>query len=154
MEIERKWRAQSPDILKVIRDLPAQNILQSYVITRPGELRIRSDGSTYWLTAKSDGDLVREEFEIEIPAWLFDQLFATTTHQIQKRRYRVDINDQIWEIDVYDGRLNGLIIIEAECNTESRATALQPPAEFGTCTDVTHDPSYKNKVIAVKGLPD
>lgn len=153
-EIERKWRAHNLDILELIRALPQQHLTQAYLITWPGELRVRTDGATCWLTAKSDGDLTREEWESEIPSWMFDQLFATTAHQIEKLRHQLKFGGYTWEIDTYQGALKGLITIEIECKTEEEAKAVVLPNIFGPAHEVTEDSRYKNKSLAASGLPD
>ena len=70
-----------------------------------------------------------------------------------------------WEVDVYQGALAGLMIVEAEYfiregKSEAeqaetlahiRASRLYPG--FGPAIEVTDDKRYKNKNLAVHGLP-
>lgn len=151
-EIERKWRI-SHVLGRVLRGVTPQRLTQAYLVTSPGELRVRTDGTTAWITAKSDGSLVREEWEDEIPLWVFDQLLASTALRVEKLRYRVELNERIWEVDVYQGQLAGLITVETECASEMKALTLSLPESFGYGEEVTYDHRYKNKCLAVDGLP-
>jgi len=165
-EIERKWRLEDSWTSDWLNKYPSQKLNQAYIVTDPGELRIRSDSSTFWLTAKSDGGLERREWEESIPEWVFDQLLSSTELRINKTRYTVLSDNQQWELDVYAGSLTGLVIVEAEFvvrhddSTGSTPEELREqilkinlPAEFGPATEVTNDKRYKNKSLAVHGLP-
>lgn len=151
-EIERKWRIDQV-LGGVLRGVTPQRLTQAYLVTSPGELRVRSDGTTAWITAKSDGSLVREEWEDEIPLWVFDQLLASTALHVEKLRYRVTLNERIWEVDVYQNQLVGLMTVETECASEMEALALKLPDGFGYGEEVTYDHRYKNKYLAIDGLP-
>lgn len=152
-EIERKWvSTELPN--SVLTQSTPRHLLQGYIITWPGELRIRTDGIAHWMTVKSEGSLVRDEWEVMIPDWTFDQLFATTAYQIEKLRYQHKTDGYTWEIDVYQGRLAGLTTIEVECQTALQARSLILPQCFGKAFDVTDNPRYKNKHLAIKVRPD
>lgn len=151
-EIERKWvSTELPN--SALEHITPRHLLQGYIITWPGELRIRTDGTRHWMTVKSEGSLVRDEWEALIPDWTFNQLFATTAYQIEKLRYQRIIDGYTWEIDVYQGKLTGLTTIEVECRTAHQALALALPQCFGRAIEVTGSPHYKNKHLAVHGLP-
>ena len=55
------------------------------------------------------------------------------------------------ELDVYHGRLEGLLTAEVEFDAVAAASAFVPPDWLGR--DVTDDPRYKNKKLATDGLP-
>ena len=55
------------------------------------------------------------------------------------------------ELDIYHGRLEGLLTAEVEFASVSAASAFVPPDWLGP--DVTDDPRYKNKKLATDGLP-
>ncbi|MCC7543574.1 adenylate cyclase [bacterium] len=166
IEVERKWRLLEPPTKEWLSAFPAQRLTQAYILTDPGELRIRSDGTTSWMTVKSDGTIARSEWEVEIPAWVFAQLLAATDHVITKTRYTVPGDMRKWELDVYEGALEGLVIVEAEyCiragKTEEelaetlvhiRDSRLYPG--FGSAIEVTDDKRYKNKNLALFGIPN
>lgn len=165
IEVERKWRLENNWVADWLHG-PWQHLSQAYVVTDPGELRVRSDGKLYWMTAKTDGGLQRQEWEMEIPEWVFHQLYEATQWRITKRRCAVQQAGQIWEVDVYGGELSGLVIVEAEfterdsmiglTGTELRQRALARELfpGFGPAVEVTEDRRYKNKSLAVYGLPE
>jgi CYTH domain-containing protein len=154
VEIERKFLVE-----QLPADLdthPSAQIDQGYIaITDDGvEVRVRRYGSRSFLTIKSGGGEVRLEEEIEIEDRRFRSLWPLTEgRRISKRRYLIPAAPGVTvEFDVYDGRLKGLLIAEVEFDSEAAAAAFTPPGWLGR--DVTHEPAYKNKQLALDGLPD
>jgi adenylate cyclase len=60
--------------------------------------------------------------------------------QLKKKRYLVYQNDLCWEIDVFEGNLQGLIIAEIELKEIN--TSINLPDWIAE--EVTEDPSYLN----------
>ena len=151
-EIERKFR---------LADVPSTSILcsgtlilQGYVLTHPGELRLRRKGEQSYLTVKSGGGLTRDEWESELPSWVFDALWsATEGRRIEKTRYSVPHGMFTLEIDIYHASLSGLVTLECEFTTEDTASTFQLPPWAIDAVDVTVDSAYKNKNLALHGLP-
>ena len=50
------------------------------------------------------------------------------------------------EVDIFEGKNQGLIIIEVEFEAETQALAFTPPSWFGQ--EVSSDKRYKNKNLA------
>ncbi|MBV8997958.1 MAG: CYTH domain-containing protein [Solirubrobacterales bacterium] len=153
MEIERKFLVE-----QLPADLgthPSDRIEQGYIaITEDGvEIRIRRYGDEAFLTIKSGGGEERLEEEIEIDDRRFQSLWPLTEgRRITKRRYRIPYeHGALIELDVYDGALEGLITAEVEFDSSAAASAFASPRWLGS--DVTDEPSYKNKALAVDGLP-
>jgi adenylate cyclase len=130
-------------------------ILQGYVFAGTGELRIRRKGELqYYLTAKSEGTLSREEWETEIPAWVFDLLWPRTEgRRVEKLRYSIRYQRLTFEVDEYLGRLKGLVTLECELAEDEAAMNLILPSWTVQAVDVTEDKRYKNKALATDGLP-
>jgi len=121
MEIERKYRLQRPPPPERLGEGKA--IAQGYLPV--AGLRIRRKGSVCFLTLKSEGDLAREEWEVELPEWAFERLWPETEgRRLEKRRYLVP-----------HGRF-----------------AL--PARAEDAEEVTRDARYRNAVLAARGLPE
>ncbi len=115
-------------------------------------MRVRRYGGRAFLTVKSSGSEVRVEEEIEIDARRFAVLWPLTgDRRIQKRRYRIPAGDLTIELDVYHGRLAGLQVAEVEFDSPDAAATFVAPEWFGR--EVTDDPRYKNRRLAVDGLP-
>jgi adenylate cyclase len=152
VEIERKF---------LVRRLPARlhsypygEIEQGYVaLDGEVEVRIRRYGGRAFLTIKSGGYRVRLEEEFEIDPRRFRALWPLTEgRRIQKTRYLIPAAGGLRiELDVYRGPLAGLLTAEIEFDSSAAAAAFTPPAWLGA--EVTDDPRYKNKRLAITGLP-
>jgi len=66
-------------------------------------------------------------------------------------RYFIPLGDLTVELDVYEGDLDGLVTAEVEFPDEASALAFDAPDWLGR--DVTEDPRYGNRVLAVDGIP-
>lgn len=156
MEIERKWKlSQLPQITTTDgAKMSHARISQGYVLTENGELRIRRKGEKHFLTVKGDGTISRDEWENEIPAWVFDQLWpACQGRTIEKIRYSIPYGDLTLEIDSYFGPLSELTTLEVEFADEAQAQQFDVTTIAPDAVDVTADKRYKNKSLATKGLP-
>jgi len=146
-EIERKFLVRGP----VPGDLLSLSIRQGYLTapTDSTEIRVRQVGNAWFLTVKSGEGLVREEREIAIGAAEFETLWpATEGRRVEKRRCRGSLpGGLVFELDIFDGALAPLVLVEIEFASEEDAHAFIPPTWFGE--DVTDDPRYKNKALAL-----
>ena len=153
IEIERKFLVEH--IPTDLASHPCDEIEQGYLaITGEGlEVRVRRYGRHRYLTIKSGAGRLRVEEEIEIDERRFGSLWPLTDgRRIQKRRYLIPAEDgRRIELDLYEGPLAGLVTAELEFDSPAAAEAFVPPAWFGR--DVTDDPRYKNRQLAVDGLP-
>jgi CYTH domain-containing protein len=168
MEIERKWRLDKlPDCCT---EIFKSQIEQGYIFDGDVELRLRkitklvenppwgfplSDTNTYYITVKGDGNLVRPEWDSEIPQWVYDGLWNKVDHTLRKNRYTIahnilnGTNTTIkLEFDEYQFQLIGLIILECEFETTQKAEEFVLPYWIGNAIEVTNNPLYKNKTLA------
>lgn len=151
-EIERKFIVTK--LPKHVRSSPKRKILQGYLaVSEEGtEVRLRRKGDKYFQAIKSHGDLSRSEIEVEISKKQFEEMWpATKGRRVRKLRYEVDHKGVRIELEVYRGALKGLIIAEVEFPTVKKSEAFTPPSWFGR--EVTHDARFKNKNLALLGLP-
>ncbi len=65
MEIERKFLVDLSDLPFDPKDYPARKIEQAYLCTAP-VVRIRRDNDDFFLTYKSKGMMVREEYNLPL----------------------------------------------------------------------------------------
>ena len=149
-EIERKFVVDRlPD------ELPAgasQRIRQGYLSIEPAEVRLRSrDDATYELTVKSLGGLSRIEVNLPLTSQQFEELWPLVQRSIEKDRALHEVEAWSVEVDVYHGKLAGLVLVEVEFRSEADAQAFTPPAWFGV--EVTEDPRYRNVSLAVAHEP-
>ena len=134
---------------------PSTAIEQGYLaIADDGtEVRIRRRDGKAALTVKSAGSRSRVEEEIAIDAQRFERLWPLTEgRRIEKTRYEIPTADELTiELDVYDGRLAGLVVAEVEFASEDAADGFAGPDWLGR--EVTEDSRYKNQRLACEGAP-
>jgi adenylate cyclase len=158
MEIERKWRLEKlPDCC--VNSLRVE-IDQGYIFDGPFSLRLRrsctgwrsnySYRRNYTLTVKGSGHLARDEWEVEIPKWVFDNLWTKVENYISKDRLKVHLIDPdfLFEFDEYKGKLSGLLILECEFASVEEANAFVLPEWIVGAVEVTYNPLYKNSNLA------
>ncbi len=115
-EIERKFLVRSPAWRgKSRREI---EIVQGYLSTdadRTIRVRICDDRAVLTIKGRPQG-LVRREFEYEIPVEDARQLLADFCEGqlIEKRRYEVPVDTHLWEVDVFSGANQGLVVAEVE----------------------------------------
>ena len=111
-------------------------------------VRIRIKGSKGFLTIKGETKgITRKEFEYEIPvAEAQDIIDSFISKSIRKIRYEIPFESHTWEVDVFEGALDGLIIAELEVESESEEFQLPD----WVTEDVSHDPNYYNAVLIEK----
>lgn len=150
IEIERKYLVKHPPGLE---NFSSEEILQGYLlITDEKEIRIRKKGNNYFQAVKVGQGLKRQEIEREIGMFQFEEHWPETEgRRIEKRRYMIYYDAVLIELDVYSGELTGLITAEVEFKSEEDSMLFEPPPWFGP--EVTHDDRYKNKNLAVFGIP-
>lgn len=153
IEIERKFL--------VISDLWRQNIRreipmrQGYFETAPGAtVRVRLQGERAVFTIKGPTrGIARAEFEYEIPPADARAMLALFCEgrQVEKTRYLVEFAEKIWEVDVFSGAHQGLIVAEIEMSRPDEEVAL--PVWVGE--EVSADPRFRNAYLARHpGRPD
>lgn len=149
MEIERKFLVNNYPLLETY---PCKNIKQAYLSTDP-VIRIREMGELYFLTVKSQGHMVREEFEMPITKEQFESLYTKVdTSPIEKTRYFIPLDNHLTaELDIYKGHLEGLCTVEVEFTSVAAADSFKAPQWFGK--DITLDNRYKNNNLATYGKP-
>ncbi len=146
-EIERKFfvRRLPNDLSRYRR----HEIEQGYLAIAPGgvQVRLRKAGTKHSLTYKRGGGESRVEREIELTPEQFAVLWpATAGKRLTKTRYDVPLADLVIEIDVYNGRHEGLRVAEVEFKDGDAARSFQPPDWLGE--DVSRDPRYSNQLLA------
>lgn len=120
---------------------------QGYLSLDPERtVRVRLAGQSAWLTIKGrTAGISRAEFEYEIPAAHAQTLLKMCLPAlIEKTRYRIYHHGYVWEVDVFQGENEGLIMAEVELSYESDSPEL-PPWEL---TEVSADPRYFNSYLA------
>lgn len=155
IERERKFLvARPPDPATVERTV---HVLQGYLaVTDDLSLRVRAAsteaGVTHTLTVKTGVPPVRVELDLPISAAQFAAAWpATEANRVDKVRSLVPYGDVTIEVDVFAGRLAGLVVAEVEFADADTMAAFTAPAWFGR--EVTHDRRYQNARLAAAEAP-
>ena len=118
IEIERKYLVKK-ELLP--QSASQYRIEQGYLSDDPERLvRVRISGSTAFLTIKGKGTgLARPEFEYSIPVDDAIELMQLAIYPpIQKIRHIYFEHGKKWEVDVFSGANEGLIMAEIELESE------------------------------------
>ena len=146
LEIERKFLV---DNNKWKPSVAGERIRQGYLSTdKERVVRVRTKGDTAFLTIKGKMQgITRTEFEYEIPV---DDALALLkmclNHPIEKTRYTELHAGKWWEIDVFEGENEGLLLAEIELQHENEE--VQFPEWVGE--EVTQDLRYYNSYMSQK----
>lgn len=121
----------------------AEYLLRKPIPFTPSEMRVRSKGGKKFLfTAKGEGHLERNEYEVEITKNQFDLLWGFTVgNRIIKRRLDIEMLGHTVTFDMYKDR--DLIVAEVEFKSIKEAEGYQALGK-----DVTSESQFKNKNLA------
>lgn len=142
LEIERKFLVASlSDCLRGATS--SLHIAQGYISRDPARtVRVRIKGSHGYLTIKGlTHGCSRFEWEKEIPLEEAKALLGLCEGSvIDKTRYLVPCERKTFEVDVFHGAHEGLVVAEIELSSEDEA--FERPSWLGL--EVTGDPQYYN----------
>jgi CYTH domain-containing protein len=145
LEIERKFLLKNNDWKKSVisETLYEQGYLHN---EKDKTIRVRTSDAKSFLTIKGGNkdSFSHSEFEYEIPLNDGKNLISDFCGDkiISKTRYIVPIenSERKWEIDIFHGENQGLIVAEIELGSEDEV--FEKPEWLGE--DVTFDNRYKN----------
>jgi CYTH domain-containing protein len=145
VEIERKflvageaWRGASIGVRRLRDGLLA--------MFDGGKVRVRIEEPRAWLAVKGPrAGYARQEFEYEVPLSDAEAMMATLCHgaEIRKTRHLVPHAARVWEVDVHEGALAGLV--HAEIELEAADAQLDLPPWVGR--EITGDPAYSTRTL-------
>ncbi|WP_374545983.1 CYTH domain-containing protein [Rhodoblastus sp.] len=144
-EIERKFLVTGDSWRHAIID---SDLIRDGVVSEHNgaKVRVRLGQRAAWLTVKTDrAGPSRLEYEYEIPrADAEDMLVHICDDKIfEKTRYQVLHGGNTWQVDVYDGRLSGIVLAEIELQSENQAFEI--PEWVGQ--EVTYHPHFHKRHI-------
>jgi CYTH domain-containing protein len=144
IEIERKFLVSQD---KWVANASGIRYRQGYLCTATGiTVRVRVAGEQAFITVKGPAKgYSRAEYEYLIPVQDAEEMLSTLCQQplIEKIRHRVEYAGHIWEVDVFHGANNGLILAEIELQSEDTCFALPP----WLGQEVSGDPRYFNSAL-------
>ncbi len=149
LEIERKFLVKNDDWRGQVTQ--STRMRQGYLTPSldgcKASVRVRVDGTQGYLNIKSVRlGIHRHEFEYVIPLDEANEMLDTLCSGpiIDKTRHLVPYAGHVWEVDVFHGDNEGLIVAEIELETEDELFEL--PDWAGA--DVSDDPRYYNVSLA------
>lgn len=145
IEIERKFLVNNNSFLN---DFSRSNrIVQGYLSSHPERtVRVRIKGENGYLTIKGKSErFSRYEWEKEIDIEEAEKLLQLCeSGVIDKIRYDVIVGTHIYEVDVFNGDNQGLVLAEIELDNENES--FEKPNWLGQ--EVTEDFKYYNSYLS------
>jgi len=120
---------------------------QGYLVAAPDKtVRVRIIGEHAFLTIKGPtSGISRSEFEYEIPEADAEALLALCGRAVVvKKRYFIEYGGMTWELDVFSGANEGLVMAEIELESEEQGFDI--PDWLGE--EVSGDIRYYNACLA------
>ncbi|RXR20830.1 CYTH domain-containing protein [Flavobacterium amnicola] len=147
IEIERKFLVLNNDFKS--QATSENRIVQGYLNSNPERtVRVRIKGNKGFLTIKGKGNesgTSRMEWEKEINLQDAEQLLSLCEKgSIDKIRYEIPLGNHTYEVDVFAGENNGLIIAEIELQSEDEN--FETPSWLGK--EVTGNERYYNAYLS------
>jgi CYTH domain-containing protein len=143
IEIERKYLVKH-DLWNALLKPKGEYYRQGYIVNEISKtVRVRATENHGFITikGKTDNPAIKPEYEYQIPkSEAIELLNSFTGNNIEKTRYKIDYEGKLWEIDVFQGDNEGLIVAEIELNSIEE---LYQIPEWIDC-EVTHDGRYFN----------
>lgn len=119
-------------------------------------LRVRKSADKYEITRKqpvSDGDASRQlETTIRLTKAEFDELSIVQGKRVEKTRYIYKSNGTIYEIDVFEGELRGLVLVDVEFASLAEQSAFVMPE--WCLADVTQEEFIAGGMLCGKKYSD
>lgn len=152
-EIERKFLVTSNSFLS--ESTTSYRIVQGYLNTDPERtVRIRIKGTKGYITIKGKGNAsgtTRFEWEKEIALSEAEQLLLLCEEGvIDKIRHEIPLGNHCFEVDVFAGVNDGLIVAEVELQTENES--FEKPDWLGK--EVTGQVRYYNAYLSATPFKD
>lgn len=147
IEIEHKYLVNKAEWNSIVADRYVE-IRQGYLQTDPNKtIRVRTKGNQGFITIKGKSiGATRLEFEYEIPVADADELLDKfCSNLIEKLRYYIVHDHKTWEVDVFAGLNEGLIVAEVELDSEDQTYTLP----IWVAENVTDNHSYANSNLAI-----
>lgn len=154
IELERTFLAKS--IPQGIKD--GEEMIDIYVPTTAEHpiLRIRKKDDFYEITKKKpviEGDSSKlSEETIMLSEAEFQELEQVIGKRVYKTRYKYLHKDKTAEIDVFQGRLHGLVLIDFEFHSEEEKNSFEMP-DF-CLAEVTQDEVFAGGKLCGKSYED
>jgi adenylate cyclase len=143
MEAEKEVKYLLKTVPEGLEKCKSKKLVDIYIPRKEGHaaIRIRQQGDSFFITKKTpeivDGVKVLNEETINIIGEDFNVFRSMKDAKIlDKTRYYYPLGDNVVEIDVFSGKLNGLVLAEVEFSSIDALKAFEKPGFF--LIDVTN----------------
>jgi len=145
IEIERKFLVANDSWRKDV--ISETRLKQGYLANQErASVRVRIGGDKAYLNIKSATlNIRRSEFEYEVPVSDAEEMLEQVAIRpfIDKTRHKVKCGEHVWEVDLFHGENEGLIVAEIELEAEDES--FQKPEWAGE--EVSGDARYFNACL-------
>ena len=119
-EIERKFLVKNLDFIQQAEDIrPLRQGFLANEITKTIRVRSGKDKATLTIKGETKG-ITRTEHDIDIPIALANSILDEfCPKQMSKTRYVVPYKGHTWEVDIFHGENESLVIAEIELDHEN-----------------------------------
>ena len=155
-ELERRWLVDSA-VRPSLHDQPFTLIEDRYIDGTRLRLRRMTRGERTVLKLTKKYETERPEARPIVTAYQTEAeravLAALPAALMRKRRFHFAIDGHDWSLDLFEGGLAGLELVEAEAADEAALAALVPPP--WATKEVTHDARYQCGSLAeAQAIPE
>ena len=141
-----------------IKSVKPERLIDIYIPERSlhPRLRLRQMGTSYEVTKKTpldDGDAsAQTEHTIKLDKDEFEALASCSSRKVVKDRYRILLEGSQAELDVFQDKLHGLVLIDFEFASEADKATFTPTA--ACLVDVTQETFIAGGKLAGKTYKD
>lgn len=142
---QQKWDSLNKPAGKLFR--------QGYLLTdKDKTIRVRATETKGFLTIKGlTVGATRLEYEYEIPLTEAVELLDHFSQaELSKIRYEIPFEGKVWEVDVFSGDNDGLIVAEIELESETETFSLPE----WVSREVTQEEKYYNSNLTINPYKD
>ncbi|HTB49275.1 MAG TPA: hypothetical protein VK712_04290 [Verrucomicrobiae bacterium] len=133
IEIELELTYLARKIPGELNGVTPQRLVDTYVPENAAKpyVRLRQKGTQYEITKKQpvdESDFSHQtEQTIPLKKDEFDALCKASRRRVEKDRYMITVEGRTAEVDVFDGELKGLVVIDFEFGSLEEKQAFKPP---------------------------
>ncbi len=147
-EIERKFLLAEGASIPIPAKFAKFKIKQAYIHAEKGkQVRVRITTGKAVLGIKYTGDLVRDEFEYEIPMKDAKVMYDKSSWKVEKNRLTFQRGKEHYDVDTFP---NGMKFVEVEFKSLKDMEAWVKPSWIGE--EITGVSKYSNINLAKKNL--
>jgi CYTH domain-containing protein len=146
VEIEHKYLVNK-ELWYKVQPRKGEHIRQGYIVNEPEKtVRVRTIRQRAFITVKGKSEgASRDEYEFRIPLKEANEMLDRFCgNVIEKTRYKVRYRRRTWEVDVFEGPNEGLIVAEIELQSEDQKYKIPAWVE----QEVTGDLKYYNSNLS------